>query len=210
MKLWSDSFSDRQPIPAANALGRPNPETRAEMSDNKSPHLAWSDLPDGTRSLVLLVVDTDVPSSPENVNKEGTTVSADLSRVDYYHWVLVDLPAEPTSLDEGEFADGVVARGKESAGPRGTRSGLNDYTNWFAGDPDMEGKYFGYDGPFPPWNDEIVHHYHFTLYATDLERCPVDGDFTGPEVIKAIEGHLLGQTTIVGTYHINPDATVKS
>ena len=50
---------------------------------------------------------------------------------------------------------GVTPRGKsgpDSAG--GTRSGLNGYTEWFAGDADMGGQYFGYDGPCPPWNDE--------------------------------------------------------
>jgi len=31
----------------------------------------------------------------------------------------------------------------------------------------MKGTYFGYDGPAPPWNDSVVHHYAFTLYAVD-------------------------------------------
>ena len=52
--------------------------------------------------------------------------------------------------------------------PRGARQGINDYTGWFAGDKDMAGNYFGYDGPCPPWNDEIPHRYVFTLYALDV------------------------------------------
>ena len=59
--------------------------------------------------------------------------------------------------------------------PRGARQGINDYTGWFAGDKDMAGNYFGYDGPCPPWNDEIPHRYVFTLYALDVPRLDVGG-----------------------------------
>ena len=59
----------------------------------------------------------------------------------------------------GEFSDGVTAGGKAGPdGPRGARQGINNYREWFAGDPAMAGDYFGYDGPCPPWNDSIVHH----------------------------------------------------
>jgi hypothetical protein len=70
----------------------------------------------------------------------------------------------------------------------------------------MAGNYFGYDGPCPPWNDEIIHHYHFTLYATGLEKCPVQGTFTGPDVLSAIAGHVLATASLVGTYAIYPHA----
>ena len=69
---------------------------------------------------------------------------------------------------------------------------------------DMEGDYLGYDGPCPPWNDSIIHHYHFVLYATDLERCPVEGAFTGSEVEAALAGHVLAEARVVGTYALNP------
>ena len=68
----------------------------------------------------------------------------------------------------------------------------------------MAGRYFGYDGPCPPWNDTIVHHYIFTLYALDVERCPVEGEFTGPEVLAAIAGHVLDQASFTATYSLNP------
>ena len=207
MKIWSDSFKDGEPIPTTNALGRLNPETHAEVSDNKNPHLAFSDLPEGTKSLVLICNDPDVPSKPDDVNQEGRTVPADLPRVDFCHWVMVDLAPDFAPIAEGEFCDGMTVRGKDGpAAPRGTRHGLNSYTGWFAGDADMEGNYFGYDGPWPPWNDAIVHHYHFTLYALDLDRCPVDGNFAAADVLAAIAGHVLDQACIVGTYHINSDA----
>ena len=98
-----------------------------------------------------------------------------------------------------------MARGKRTPpGPSGSRQGLNDYTGWFSGDADMGGDYLGYDGPCPPWNDERLHHYHFVLYATDLEQCPVQGSFTGAEVLSAIQGHILAETRLTGTYSLNP------
>jgi hypothetical protein len=68
----------------------------------------------------------------------------------------------------------------------------------------MSGDYFGYDGPCPPWNDTIVHHYHFTLYALDVETCAVDGAFAGADVLEALKGHILAEASIVGTYTLNP------
>ena len=163
-------------------------------------------MPDGTKSLVLLCVDPDVPSKPDDVNQEDREVPADLPRTDFYHWVLVDLAPNPAEIAEGEFSDGVTAHGKPGPqGPRSTRQGLNDYTQWFAGDVDMKGNYFGYDGPCPPWNDSIVHRYVFTLYALDIERCPIDVEkFTGQDVRKVIEGHVLAEASITGTYTLNP------
>jgi Raf kinase inhibitor-like YbhB/YbcL family protein len=205
MKIWSDSFKSGGRIPAKCAFAKPSPQTHVELSDNESPHLGWSDLPGGTKSLVLICHDPDVPSRPDDVNQEGKTVPADLPRVDFYHWVLVDMSPKVSSVAEGEFSKGVTPRGKEGPqGPRGTRQGLNNYTQWFAGDEQMKGDYFGYDGPCPPWNDSKVHHYHFTLYATDLDRCPMEGKFDAGQVLKAIEGHVLGKATIAGTYTLNP------
>jgi len=207
MKLWSDSFEDGQPMPDKLAFGKHDPESHVALSDNRNPHLAWSDLPAGTKSLVLLTHDPDVPSKGDDVNRSDRTVPATLPRVDFFHWILVDLPADAGPIAEGELSSGITARGKDGpGGPRGTRQGVNDYTGWFAGDADMKGTYFGYDGPCPPWNDEIIHHYCFTLYALDVPGCPVDGEFGGADVRSAIEGHVLGQASITGTYHINPDA----
>ena len=107
-------------------------------------------------------------------------------------------------MTEGEFSRGFTARGK--AGPatiNGARQGLNDYTGWFAGNAEMAGSYFGYDGPFPPFNDSLVHHYVFTLYAVSLERLPLEGEFTGPQVRAALAGRVLGEATFSGTYTLN-------
>ena len=68
----------------------------------------------------------------------------------------------------------------------------------------MAGRYFGYDGPCPPWNDSIPHRYIFTVYALDVERCPVEGDFDGRDVLSAIRGHVLDESSITGIYSLNP------
>ncbi len=209
MKLTSRSFENNQPIPAANAFGAPDPLNHVTLSDNRNPAFEWTGVPAGCQSLVLICHDPDVPSKADDVNQEGREVPADLPRVDFFHWVLVDLPATMTGINEAEFSNGVTARGKNTAhGPDGTRQGLNNYTDWFAGDRDMQGKYYGYDGPCPPWNDSIVHRYVFTLYALDIDLCPLDGEFGGAEVLKAIQAHILDQASITGTYTLNPNITV--
>jgi Raf kinase inhibitor-like YbhB/YbcL family protein len=210
MKLWSDSFVDRQYIPAEFAFGKPDAKSHVALSDNRNPHLAWSDLPEGTRSLALILHDYDVPSKPDDVNQEGKVVPPDLKRVDFFHWVLFDLPRDVDSIAAGSFARGVTAHGKH--GPMiphspipGALHGINGYTEWFAGDPEMVGDYYGYDGPCPPWNDSLVHHYVFTLYALSVDRVIVNGRVTGDAVRKSMEGQVLAQAEIVGLYSLNPD-----
>lgn len=204
MQVRSNSFGSGSPIPGEFALGVPDPRGHMAFGGNRNPHLAWSGAPAGTRSFVLVCHDGDVPTRPDDVNKEGRTVPADLPRTEFFHWVLVDIPPGVTEIEAGDFAAGVVARGKDGVGPLG-RQGRNDYTGWFAGDPAMEGVYLGYDGPCPPWNDSIVHHYAFTVAALDVDRLPLGGPFTGDDVRRAIEGHVLDVATLMGTYSLNPD-----
>ena len=171
------------------------------FAPNRNPHLAWSDAPDGTRSFALICHDRDVPTKPDDVNQEGREVPSDLPRTDFFHWVVVDLPADVREIEAGQFAEGVVAHGRQAAsGPLGSRQGLNDYTGWFSGDPDMEGKYFGYDGPCPPWNDSLVHNYVFTLFALSVPTCDVSGDFDGTAVREAIASKVLAEASLTGTY----------
>ena len=68
----------------------------------------------------------------------------------------------------------------------------------------MEGDYYCYDGPCPPWNDAIPHHYVFTLYALDTDKLAVTGRFTGQDVMAAMQGHILGKASITGVYSLNP------
>jgi phosphatidylethanolamine-binding protein (PEBP) family uncharacterized protein len=68
----------------------------------------------------------------------------------------------------------------------------------------MAGQYFGYDGPFPPFNDSLVQHYLYTLYALSAPRLPVEGAFTGAQVRAALAGLILDSATYSGTYTLNP------
>lgn len=112
-----------------------------------------------------------------NPHLAWSEVPTDLARFESSHCVMVDLP--------------------------GARPGLNDYTGWFADDPEMAGDYFGNDGPYPPFNDSLIHHHVFTVDAPAVARAPIEGNFTGLQVRQAIYGHILAEATHSGTYTLN-------
>lgn len=91
MHLTSAAFKEGETIPARHTADGPN----------RSPPLAWSGVPEGTRSLVLICDDPDAP--------RGTWV----------HWVLYNLPAEVRALPEGVPPDPIL--------PSGARQGSNDF-----------------------------------------------------------------------------------
>lgn len=206
MKLLSDDWpGNYSPIPGDFAFCVVDPSTHVALSKNLNPGFRWDDPPTGTCSFAMICHDPDVPSKGDDVNLEGHEVPSDLPRVDFFHWVLVDIAAAARTIPFGSHSSGITARGKP--GPLthgGMRHGLNDYTVWFANDSAMAGNYFGYDGPCPPWNDTILHRYVFTLFALDIERVPVDGNFTGPQVRDAIKHHILAEASLTGTYTLNP------
>ncbi len=209
MKVLSQSFDHNGEIPEEFAFAKPDAANHFALSHNRNPALAWDGVPTGCKSLVLIVVDPDAPTVPDNVNKEGERVAEDLPRADFHHWVIVDIPVTCSGIGAGECSDGITKGGKRRpatpAGAPDARQGVSDYTSWFAGDPELGGTYLGYEGPAPPWNDERRHHYHFQLYALDIDRCPVQGEFTAPDVRKAIAGHILAEATLTGTYTLNPE-----
>ncbi len=204
MDLTISSFPNNSPIPGDFAFCVPADEGHVQLAANKNPHLKWSNPPEGTKSFAVICVDPDVPSVGDDVNQEGKSVPTDLPRVDFYHWVLVDVPANVTEIAAGAVSDGVTAHGKSLGSSAYGVNGKNDYTAWFAGDADMGGTYGGYDGPCPPWNDELLHHYHFRVYALDVESLSLSGEFGGAEAFAAFEGHTLAQAEWVGTYTVNP------
>jgi Raf kinase inhibitor-like YbhB/YbcL family protein len=205
MRIRSDDFADMQPIAVEFAFGKPGPDGEpCVFAPNRNPHLAWSEVPQGTRSFVLICVDTDVPTRGDDVNQEGRHVPASLPRQEFFHWVMADIPAECRELGSGSCAEGVVAHGKRDPfGPPGAKQGINDFTGWFAGDKDMSGDYYGYDGPCPPWNDDLIHHYRFHVYAIDVATLGVSGRFTAADVRAAMQGHVLGEAVVTGTYTLN-------
>jgi Raf kinase inhibitor-like YbhB/YbcL family protein len=188
-------------VPAAQGHTAPGP--------NISPRISWSKGPAGTQSYAIVLSDTDVPTIRDNMNKEGVTVAASMKRRTFYHWVLVDIPANVTSLAKGAESDARVAHGKPATPTKAGVRGLNDYTKVLAGNPAMKGQYFGYDGPCPPWNDEIVHHYHFTVYALSVPTLNLGTGFDGAAAMAAIQGLVLAQGELNGLYAQNPAVIAK-
>lgn len=94
------------------------------------------------------------------------------------HWVIWNIPATVTELPENLEKQNVVLGG--------ARQGLN---SWPA---------VGYNGPLPP-PGHGVHHYHFRLYALDVElRLPAKA--TKKQVVAAMKGHILAEAELIGTY----------
>ncbi len=189
-------------IPGTYAYCVPAAQGHVTGGPNRSPAIRWSKGPAGTASYAIVVVDTDVPTVFTSANKEGQTIPASLPRRDFYHWLLVDIAPTVTALPEGADSTGVTPQGKPVGRTRYGVRGANDY----GGGGAVHG---GYDGPCPPWNDTIVHHYHFIVYALDTAHLRLSGAFTGPHVMKAVQGHVLAKGEVVGIYTLNPDVAKR-
>jgi Raf kinase inhibitor-like YbhB/YbcL family protein len=202
MKIRSDSFEHRHRIPVEFAAGQATADGYG-FAPNRNPHLAWDDVPANTQSFALLCIDPDVPT-----DASPPRIPVAQPRTDFTHWAMVDIPADVREIAAGSCSDGVTPRGKrEPRGPTGSRQGLNDYTGWFANDPDMRGDWRGYDGPFPPPHDLRLHRYFFRVFALDVAGLDVPERFTAADVQHAMQGHVLGEASIYGTYSLNPDVT---
>lgn len=92
--------------------GEPIAEAHVYAGGNRSPHLAWRDVPAGTRSFVVTCFDPDAPT-PSG----------------FWHWVAVDLPASDTSLPAG------AGKGDGSGLPKGALHCRNDYGSLGYGGP---------------------------------------------------------------------------
>jgi len=200
MRLWSDSFDNTQPIPAEFAMGQPD-----GFAANRNPHLAWDDVPAGTHSFALLCIDPDAPTVAETVGRDDLQIPVEQPRAHFIHWAMADIAPDVRTIAAGSCSDGVTARGKQApAGPAGARQGLNGYTGWFAGDAQMGGDYYGYDGPYPPFNDLRTHRYFFRLFALGVATLDLPARFTAGDVERAMQGHVLGEALVYGTYTLNP------
>ncbi len=100
----------------------------------------------------------------------------DAPRGTWVHWVLYNLPAENIGLVENLPAtETLVAGGFQ---------GKNDFEK------------IGYGGPCPPSG---THRYLFKIYAIDIEL-PLKAGATKADLLKAMEGHVLLQGQLMGTY----------
>lgn len=148
IKVTSPAFGEGEMIPA---------EFTADGRDI-SPPLAWTGVPEGTKSIALINDDPDAPV--------GTWV----------HWVVYNLPAEATSLEENMPPDKTLANG--------TQQGTTDFGR------------IGYGGPAPPSG---THRYFFKVYALDTMLDLPTGATKG-QVEKAMDGHVLGEGQLMGKY----------
>lgn len=103
LTLTSPAFVASGPIPARFTC----------EGANVSPPLSWSGLPQGTRSLALIVDDPDAPDPAA-------------PRMTWVHWVLYNLPPSASGLPEGVAVNAL---------PAGTRQGINDFTTTTYGGP---------------------------------------------------------------------------
>lgn len=198
MQLRSDSFEHRGPLAAEFALG-----ARDGFGGNRNPHLSWSDVPAAARSFALLCIDPDAPTDGALVADASTPIPVEHPRGDFAHWVVANIPADVREIAAGSCSDGVTKGGKGPCQGEGARQGLNDYTGWFAGDPDMGGDYFGYDGAYPPPHDLRTHRYFFRVFALDVPTLDLPREFTAADVLRAMQGRVLGETSMYGTYSLN-------
>ena len=145
MKLTSSAFSHGGEIP--RECGYKN--------GNKVPPLAVSGIPDGTKSLALIMDDPDAMGAVGKV---------------WVHWVVWDVLA----------SDGIFA----TQGGGSSSHGTTDFGT------------VGYGGPAPP---DKRHTYIFKLYALDI-KLDLPNESTKADVEKAMEGHIIEQTQLTGTY----------
>jgi Raf kinase inhibitor-like YbhB/YbcL family protein len=149
---------DMQVTSTAFTKGQPIPDKHTTEGEDVSPPLAWTDPPAGTRSFAVICHDPDAPLvSPGSYG--------------WVHWVLYNLPASTTSLDEGTAAG--------TPGPNDSGS-------------------TGYAGPAPP-PGHGTHHYFFTVLALD-DEVDLERGLTMWELLERIEPHVIGMNRLVGTY----------
>jgi len=141
------------------------------FGENLSPPLEWSGVPEGTRSLALVLDDPD--SQPAG----------------FVHWVIYKIPPTAVGLPEGVPAGPAL--------PDGSLQGPNDFAEYGGGvfPGGAEIKQVGYDGPCP--GDE--HRYVFSLYALDVVP-DLDAGVTMAGVLAAIDGHVLARAGLVGLF----------
>jgi Raf kinase inhibitor-like YbhB/YbcL family protein len=113
---------------------------------------------------------------PETASLALVCEDPDAPRGTWIHWVLYDLPPATS-----ELAEAVPAIEKP---PAGGVQGTNDFRR------------LGYGGPAPPSG---IHRYFFRLYALD-SRLGLPPGATRQRLSQAMEGHVLAQGELMGTY----------
>jgi len=79
MRVYSQDLHDGDKMPEKHVFNG-----MGYQGDNLSPHLAWEDAPEGTKSFVITCFDPDAPTGSG-----------------WWHWVVAKIPADTTSLPQG-------------------------------------------------------------------------------------------------------------
>jgi Raf kinase inhibitor-like YbhB/YbcL family protein len=210
LRVSVDTFKDGEMIPNKYAFCMPAAQGHTAPGANFSPSISWSQGPRGTKSYAIVLYDTDSPAEQrEKINKDGITMTSAIPRKTFFHWVLIDIPPRIRSLEEGAESDARVVHGKPATPAAAGVRGLNDYTKVTANSDAMKGQYYGYDGPCPPWNDKIVHHYHFAVFALSVKSLNLPQDFDGGDALEVMKNKILAQGEVVGLYTQNPAEGAK-
>ena len=195
MKIASVSFAEGAFIAPEFAYGRIGENGATERSENRNPELHWTDVPEGTKSFVVLCLDDDVPTDRQTKMGDGL-LSVTQPRRRFVHWVQANIPAEVESIPEG-FLTGDQKRNGAFGHP-----GVNDYVGNATPGPDGTG--LGYDGPCPPFFDARSHYYRFSVLALDCELADLPEEFRLADVEERIAGHVLATAETVCRYTLNP------
>ncbi len=211
LKVHVDSVKSGGMLANKYAFCVPAAQGHTTGGPNINPSISWSNGPHGTKSYAIILYDTDSPAEQrEKMNKEGETLTAAVKRRIFNHWVLVDIPAKTRSIKEGAASHERVLHGKPATpAPAGGVNGLNDYTTATAANPAMKGSYYGYDGPCPPWNDENLHHYHFSVYALSVKTLNLPKDFDAAAAKEAMKGKVLAEGDLLTVFTQNPAKGAK-
>ena len=172
----------------------PTTGTEIRYGRDMSPPLAWAGAPAGTVSFAIIVDDPDVAIDEERDPAEEV--------VPFVHWVIWNIPAEITELEERVPTTTEVA----SIGPN-TRQGANDFGGVGYGGPcpppnltaifgSQSGNYYGEGGGL---RKQSPHGYMFKIYALDAEL-ELPAGATKNELLKAMEGRVLSAGELKGEY----------
>ena len=141
--------------------GAPLKDDQVAAKGNTSPQLSWSGAPAGTKSYVVTCFDPDAPT-PSG----------------FWHWVLVDLPANVTSLETGAAAGDLPGKAFHVRNDGGET---------------------GFMGAAPPQGDQ-VHRYFFVVHAVSEDSLGVDADASPAVVSFNLAFKSIGRAILKGTY----------
>ena len=143
--------------------GQPLKDDQVAAEGNTSPQLSWSGFPEDTKSFTVTCFDPDAPT-PSG----------------FWHWVLVNLPADCTSLPAGAGAEGADLPGQAFMC-------RND------------GGAQGFMGAAPPEGDK-VHRYFFVVHAVTTDALDVDSDASAAVVSFNLVFNTAARAIVHGTY----------